>query len=381
MEQVFKRPDKSIDLFDDKPEFSYTLPGWVYHDSATFENEKHIIFWKSWCHVGHSSELEREGDYLTAEIAGQGIFVICGSDGNLHAFFNTCQHRGHSLLKGKGRAKKLIVCPYHNWSYDHAGTLRAAPNSEQVKNFDKACFGLASIRVELFAGFIFVNLNAEAPAMAEVYPGAELWLCDHCPAIPELAPTDAVLFDIKGNWKNVGDNFLECYHCSATHKAFVDLVDMGTYKVETNSHWSVQSGQCRATNTAYNFVVEDDANFFAFYLWPALAFVKFPGTPGIATFSFLPLGAEETRQMFIYHAVKGAPTETESDALAYFRDVLGPEDVNLVEDVQRGLHSLGYHQGRFMIDAARSSVSEHAVHHFHGLVHRALFPAGKQHTS
>jgi len=378
MNHLFKRPDTSINLFDDVPEASYTLPGWMYYDAATFEDEKRTIFWKSWSHVGHVSELEDEGAYLTAEIAGQGIFVIRGSDGDLRAFFNTCQHRGHSLLKGKGRAKNLIVCPYHSWSYDHTGALRAAPNSEQVKDFDKACFGLAPVRIELFAGFVFVNLDAEAPAMAEVYPGAELWLRDNCPAITGLTPTDAVLFDIKGNWKNVGDNFLECYHCSTTHKAFVDLVDMSTYQVETKEHWSVQKGQCRADNTAYDFVAggKDDADFFALYLWPALAFVKFPGTPGIATFSFLPLESEITRQTFIYHAVNGVPTDTESNALAYFRDVLGPEDVNLVEDVQRGLHSLGYHQGRFMIDAVRSAVSEHAVHHFHGLVHRALVPVG-----
>jgi len=65
-------------------------------------------------------------------------------------------------------------------------------------------------------------------------------------------------------------------------------------------------------------------------------------------------------------------TETETKALDYFRDVLGPEDVDLVEDVQRGLHSQGYHQGRFMVDASRSEISEHAVHHFQNLVARAL---------
>jgi len=48
--------------------------------------------------------------------------------------------------------------------------------------------------------------------------------------------------------------------------------------------------------------------------------------------------------------------------------VLGPEDVDLVENVQRGLHSLGYHQGRIMVDAARSELSEHALHHFQNLV-------------
>jgi choline monooxygenase len=35
--------------------------------------------------------------------------------------------------------------------------------------------------------------------------------------------------------------------------------------------------------------------------------------------------------------------------------------------VQRGLRSRGYVQGRFMVDAGRTQISEHAVHHFHRL--------------
>ncbi len=257
--------------------------------------------------------------------------------------------------------------------------MQAAPNSENVQDFDKTCFGLAAVRVESFAGFVFVNLDADAPSMAEVYPGAEDWLRDACPAVDTLTPGGDVLFDIKGNWKNVGDNFLECYHCSTSHKAFVDLVDMQTYRTEAHAHWSVQYGQCRAENTAFDFNAgsADGVGFYALYMWPAMAFVKFPGVPGIATFSFLPLQAELTHQAFIYHAVDGAPDDTESDALAYFRDVLGPEDVGLVEDVQHGLHSLGYHQGRIMVDNARSGISEHALHHFHALVHQALAPTGQ----
>ena len=56
----------------------------------------------------------------------------------------------------------------------------------------------------------------------------------------------------------------------------------------------------------------------------------------------------------------------------YSRDVLSPEDNRLCESVQRGLASRGYRQGRFVVDAERSALSEHAVHHFHRLVAEAL---------
>ena len=42
--------------------------------------------------------------------------------------------------------------------------------------------------------------------------------------------------------------------------------------------------------------------------------------------------------------------------------------MSLVESVQRGLHSRGYHQGRLIVDRGRSDISEHALHHFQTLV-------------
>jgi choline monooxygenase len=180
------------------------------------------------------------------------------------------------------------------------------------------------------------------------------------------------MFDIKGNWKNVADNLLECYHCSAAHKAFVDMVRMDTYKVELHEHWSVQHGLCRASNTAYDFAKGSDDRFMTLYLWPAVAFVRLPAARGVNVFSFHPLDAESTRQDFTYFHPGGELTKTEEASFKYFEDVLGPEDVDLVEDVQVGLHSLGYHQGRIMVDPQRSEISEHALHHFQNLVMREM---------
>ena len=48
------------------------------------------------------------------------------------------------------------------------------------------------------------------------------------------------------------------------------------------------------------------------------------------------------------------------------------EDFPLVESVQKGLRSRGYAQGRFIVDAERSYISEHAVHDLQLKVLRAL---------
>ncbi|MEM8647790.1 MAG: aromatic ring-hydroxylating dioxygenase subunit alpha [Pseudomonadota bacterium] len=373
MDQIYKRPDPSADMFDADAGRSYTLPAWMYYEPETLSEERDAIFLKSWIYVAHSSELKEPGHYVTAEIVDQRIYVIRTRAGDLKAFFNVCQHRGHSLLRGKGKARNLLVCPYHSWSYDHDGALRAAPNCEHVTDFDKGAFSLPEVRVEEFAGFVFVNLDPEARPMREVYPGAEERLLQHCPDAAEYGTAREIVFDIKGNWKNVGDNLLECYHCSTAHKAFVDLVEMPTYTVETYDNWSIQWGECRSSNTAYEFdAASAVTSNVTLYLWPTLAFAQFPGTGGIATFSFLPTAPEVTHQVFAYHGAGGTITDTAERALDYFQDVLGPEDVSLVEDVQKGLHSLGYHQGRFMVDQNRSAISELAVHHFQNRVARSL---------
>ena len=47
------------------------------------------------------------------------------------------------------------------------------------------------------------------------------------------------------------------------------------------------------------------------------------------------------------------------------------EDVPICESVQRGLHSLGYTQGRLIATADRPHFSEHAVHDFQAKVLKA----------
>jgi choline monooxygenase len=58
----------------------------------------------------------------------------------------------------------------------------------------------------------------------------------------------------------------------------------------------------------------------------------------------------------------------ELDAIRYLDEVLQVEDISLVESVQRGMNTPAFQQGRIVHDPAGSGKSEHALHHFHGLV-------------
>ncbi|NSM50987.1 SRPBCC family protein, partial [Serratia marcescens] len=68
-------------------------------------------------------------------------------------------------------------------------------------------------------------------------------------------------------------------------------------------------------------------------------------------------------------------TDDQKALIEWYRDVFRPEDLRLVESVQKGLKSRGYRgQGRIMADNSGSGISEHGIAHFHNLVAQVFQP-------
>ena len=145
----------------------HALPASYYTDPSIFEQERTTLLSRTWQFAGHAAEVKRPGDYFTFEIAGESLFAIHGRDGVIRAFYNVCQHRAHQMVSGSGR-KRLLVCPYHAWSYDLTGKLKSAPNMEAVDGLDRSAICLTEVRTENFNGFIFVNLDDDALPMDDL---------------------------------------------------------------------------------------------------------------------------------------------------------------------------------------------------------------------
>jgi phenylpropionate dioxygenase-like ring-hydroxylating dioxygenase large terminal subunit len=371
MEQRYRRPDTTSTQFDVDPTRSFTLPASYYVDPEILTQERETIFWNSWVAIGHASDVREAGQFITANILGQRVFAIRSHDGELRAFFNVCMHRGHTLLEGSGSVSRLITCPYHAWAYNSSGELKGARMSDRMDDFNYDDFQLPEVAIEDFCGFLFVNLSPDPKSMDECYPGARDAILDVHPDPTSLELAEVSTFDISANWKVVGDNLLECYHCHPAHPGFVDLIDMDTYRNETFENWSIQEGTARATNGMYD-ISTGPLSFSSIFLWPNLSIGRLPGIEGLFLFQFTPTGPEQTLQTITSYGPAGGECADTTQALKYFNEVLGPEDVDLVENVQIGLRSLGYHQGRFICIPDRPEISEHAVHHFHTMVLNAL---------
>ena len=357
------------------PARAHTLPARFYLDPEVFEREKEAIFYRHWHYVGHLSQLERAGDYVTTRIADEPVFVMRSEDGALRGFYNVCRHRAHELLQGSGHVDS-IVCPYHAWTYRSDGSLRHARFADRMPGFDHDAFCLPQVRVESFCGFVFVNLDPDAEPLSDVTVGMEKALREDVPFIDGLRPLESWSFStstlMEANWKVVVDNFLECYHCQKAHPDFCDLFDMAAYETEIGRWWSVQRGpKVRGENSAYPVAGEEQVQRGIFwYVWPTTTINMLPGIANLTVMSILPHGMDRATFSGHRYALPGA--EADRDRMRYMNEVLVVEDQDLCESVQRGLRSRSYNQGRFIYSPDGRGVSEHAVHHFHRLVHEAL---------
>ena len=352
----------------DKPQFSSTLHANCYTDEKYLEVERHAIFQKTWQWACHEEKLREAGDYYVTDIAGQSILLLRNTAGKLRAFYNVCQHRAHELLQGEGKTK-MIVCPYHSWCYDLDGELRAARHTEHIEEFNQGEICLNQVQVEEFCGFIYVNLDPYANPLADQSGDLSKEISEFAPDVNNLTFARRLTFDIKSNWKNIVDNFLECYHCPIAHKDFCSLLQFETYKVTTHGIYSSHMAKGgNADNTAYNVegaTVDDHA---VWWLWPNTCLMRYPGRGNFLVLNIIPVGPNHTIETYDFFFETAEPSPQEIEAINYINDVLQQEDIDLVESVQRGMEPPAFEFGRVVYDPSESGLSEHAVHHFHGLM-------------
>ncbi|MBV9832323.1 MAG: ring-hydroxylating oxygenase subunit alpha [Marmoricola sp.] len=369
--------------YDPDPGRSMSLRSEAYVDPKWHDAELQGVFARTWQWICHTEKLATPGSYVAATVAGMPIAVVRDRSGGLRAFYNVCKHRAHELLSGSGTTRN-IVCPYHAWTYDLSGGLKAARRSEGMESFDKSEICLDQVQVEEFGGFVYVNLDPTAAPLAQQAPDLAEEIASWAPDIAGLTHAKRLTYDVNTNWKNVIDNFLECYHCHIAHREFVDLVDMDTYEVRTHGIWSSHFAEAgKHENSAYDVSGASVTQHAVWWLWPNTCLLRYPGRGNFMVFQVIPAGPERTLETWDFFLESTELDEAEQESVRYVDDVLQQQDIALVESVQRGMRTPAFDQGRIVFDPARegSGLSEHGVHHFHGLLlqaYRSLVPEVSQ---
>ncbi len=340
---------------------AYVKPEWYDHELKT-------LLSRTWRWICHREKLREPGSYLTETIADMPIVITRNAGGELKAFYNVCKHRAHHLIEGEGTARSL-VCPYHAWTYDLDGSLVAARHTNHLPEFEMKDICLDEVQVEEFGGFVFVNLDPTAAPLAEQAGDLGEEIAHWAPDVEQLTFAHRLSYDIKSNWKNVVDNFLECYHCHVAHKDFVSLVDMDTYEVTTHGIYSSHMAEAGKTdNTAYDVSDATVTDHAVWWLWPTTCMMRYPGRGNFIILNIIPVGPDRTLETYDFFLETPEPNDAELDSVKYLDEVLQVEDIDIVESVQRGMKTPAFTQGRIVIDPSGSGLSEHGLHHFHGLV-------------
>lgn len=197
-----------------------TLPRQVYTDQSWFRLEAEAVLTAGWICVAHVSQLRTPGQYVRLDLLDEPLLIIRGRDDAIRVLSRVCPHRAMDIMPdgmdfpAEGRAKSL-VCPYHRWSFGLDGELKGCPEMQRAEGFDTRDWRLAAIRLEIFEGFVFVNLDSNAPPLHEQY--AELGTC--------LAPWNCAGMELAiqlewecdFNWKVMVENWMESYHHLGAH--------------------------------------------------------------------------------------------------------------------------------------------------------------------
>jgi Rieske 2Fe-2S family protein len=196
---------------------STMLPRAAYVDPAVFAWEQENFFGGGWTCAGFSSQLAQPGDQRAEPLGSGSVLLTRDDDGILHAFANTCRHRGHELLPaGESAQRNTIICPYHSWTYALDGGLRFASGFKRSDGFDRSNWGLTELPVAEWRGLIFVDGSAGAAVpLGESLRELDTLLAPYEPE--RLVIAGRHRYDAASNWKILTENYHECYHCPMIH--------------------------------------------------------------------------------------------------------------------------------------------------------------------
>ena len=142
-----------------------SLPPAAYRSSELYALEIEKIFKQAWMCVGRAEYIPNPGDYYAFDVLGDMLIIVRDDDGEIHALSNICRHRFMPLVQDAGNTRRF-VCPYHAWTYATDGRLLSAPGMAGAGRFDREQCSLPRYRLEEWFGFLFVNLNEDAPPLA-----------------------------------------------------------------------------------------------------------------------------------------------------------------------------------------------------------------------
>jgi choline monooxygenase len=339
-------------------EQAYTIPAAWYVDERITELERHSVFSRTWQLVARADQLVASGQFVTAELAGEPLVIVRGSDQQLRGFYNVCRHHAAAVVTEAQGTANTFRCPYHGWSYGLDGSLKGAPEFEGVCGFDRFQNGLVPVRVETWQQFVFVNLDPQAESLTDFLGslGSRVGPLN----IGRLRFFERRTYSLRCNWKVFVDNYLDGgYHVPHLHKGLNSVLDYKQYTIDNQDRYCLQSSPMVASSEDAQ-TSETRTGERAWYFWQYPNFMMNIYRGYMDTNRVLPDGVDRCTVIFDFYfdEVSDSAEQHNRESVAVGERV-NDEDVGICEAVQRGLRSRAYGAGRLSV---RREAGEHLFH-------------------
>jgi choline monooxygenase len=354
LEHVLSRFDDAAPL-----DRASTIPAEWYTDVRVEALERRTVWSRTWQLVGRAAQVAEPGAFVTADVAGEPVVVVRGTDGVLRGFFNVCRHHAAAVMTAPCGKVDRLRCPYHGWTYDLAGQLRGVPEFDGVAGFDREATGLVPLGVAIWESFVFVHLDPD-PLPLDCFLG-EL--------VGQVAPLGlgALTFcerreyTLACNWKVYVDNYLDGgYHVPHLHKSLSSVLSHADYTIENFERFCLQSSPIEDRGGSADPATAAVRKGRALYYWiyPNLMLNWYEGH--LDTNLVIPLGVDRTKVVFEFFFDDVGPARREANRQSMaVSERIQHEDVAICESVQRGLSSRAYRAGRLSV---RREAGENLFH-------------------
>jgi 3-phenylpropionate/trans-cinnamate dioxygenase alpha subunit len=195
----------------------------VFTDRRLYDQEQARVFATSWLFLGHVEQLQKPGDFFTTFMGEDPVIVTKDKGGAIHAFLNSCRHRGARVLRADAGSTRAFTCTYHGWSYDLEGKLISVPNESGYpsQSWDRSLWGLLEVaKLEVVLGLIFATWNPNAVPIDDQL-GDMRWYMEAFLDRDGEGTTvvgGITKWVLKGNWKLAAEQFAtDWYHVNMSH--------------------------------------------------------------------------------------------------------------------------------------------------------------------
>jgi len=336
-----------------------------YTNPDVFEASKEKIFATS-MHFSGDMEVLPEKNYahptiLLPGLLDEPIVLLRDKEDKINCMSNVCTHRGNLVVDEPCKARKL-TCKYHGRTFNQKGKMTFMPEFKEVENFPCADDHLTQLPVFKWGSLLFTSLNPKAnPSdyFKDMKERMDFFPMEQLKRRNDLSKD----YYINANWALYCENYLEGFHIPFVHEDLNQELDFSDYQTELYYPFSsLQLGVAKKGDHTFELPassVDYKKDIAAYYFWvfPNMMFNFYPW--GLSLNIVQPVSHNKTKVSFITYMLdeskynKGAGSNL---------DKVEMEDEEIVQNVQKGIHSRFYSQGRYSVKRERGT------HHFHRLL-------------